>query len=322
MGLFNKIASLINDDDSIKSGKDSYKVEVSLDTPEISPNISKSKELQFTTAIDKRAFVINEFIKEFRDATGTDSEVVEDLSIIVVQDNGDDDLMKYSWVGKRFEDDLRREFRNAFLDKIGSKSLQVLFKPRSEVIGLRPVIEDQVYYQWGKVKPKTEVQPEDIIFERRIAKISILEGTGSMDQLTYIIDPDKKKVFHIGRGVSSRKGGRYRINDIVIKDTEADKELMECNRYVSSSHADIVIKENKFYLKAALGGCRATGGSPTKIIRDERAIELRDSQLLYSLEDGDMIELGKCVMLIFSHSEESSLSDASESDDSQSVPRH
>ena len=117
---------------------------------------------------------------------------------------------------------------------------------------------------------------------------------------SYILDSDKKKIYHIGRGTASRKGGKYRVNDIVIKDKEADSDLLQCNMHVSSTHADIVFKNNRYYIKAAIGGCRAIGGSPTKVVRDEKATELRDTTFLCPLEDGDIIELGKNVLLMFS----------------------
>ncbi|MDE6332631.1 MAG: hypothetical protein K2L80_08515, partial [Muribaculaceae bacterium] len=200
----------------------------------------------------------------------------------------------------RFEDDLKRELTNAFLEKIGSKSLQIVLKPKSETDDCLCLIDNQVYYKWVTAETNSEDKSKEIPYERVLASVSIIEGTGSMMKQSYILDSDSKKIFHIGRGVTSRKGGKYRINDIVIKDKETDHELLECNAHVSSAHADIVFKNNKFYIKAAIGGCRATGGSPTKLVRNEKATELRDTNLLYSLEDGDIIELGKSVLLAYS----------------------
>lgn len=258
----------------------------------------ETTEQKFATAIDKRAFVVNELLKKFRSSTGTDTKLMENLTIVVIRNEEDDDLAKYDWIGKRFEDDLKRELTNAFLEKIGSKSLQIVLKPKSETEGCLSLIDNQVYYKWGK--PNVDDKPKEIPYERVVASVSIIEGTGSMMKPSYILDSDSKKVFHIGRGVASRKGGKYRVNDIVIKDKEADHDLLECNAHVSSTHADIVFKNNMFYLKAAIGGCRAIGGSPTKIVRNEKEIELRDTALLYPLEDGDMIELGKSVLLAYS----------------------
>ena len=260
----------------------------------------ETTEQKFATAIDKRAFVINELLKKFRSSTGTDTKLMESLTIVVIRNEEDDDMAKYDWIGKKFEDDLKRELANAFLDKIGSKSLQIVLKPRSEIEGCLSLIDNQVYYKWGKADSAQEESSKEIPYERVVAHISIIEGTGSLVKSIYTLDSDIKKLYHIGRGVASRKGGKYRVNDIVIKDREADEELAKYNVYVSSAHADIVFKNNTFFLKAAIGGCRALDGSPTKIVRNEKATELRDTNLLYPLEDGDMIELGKSVLLAFS----------------------
>ncbi|MDE6536112.1 MAG: procyclic acidic repetitive family protein [Muribaculaceae bacterium] len=258
----------------------------------------ETAEQQFATAIDKRAYVINELLKKFRSSTGTDTKLMEDLVIFVVRNEEDDDMAKYDWIGKRFEDDLRRELTNAFLDRIGSKSLQIVLKPKSEIEGCISLIDNQVYYKWGRADVAKD-DSNELPYERVTASLSIIEGTGSMMKPVYTLDSDSKKIYHIGRGVASRKAGKYRVNDIVIKDKEADEELLQCNSHVSSSHADIVFKNNRFFLKASIGGCRSIGGSPTKIVRDEKATELRDTNLMYPLEDGDMIELGKNVLLIY-----------------------
>lgn len=260
----------------------------------------ETTEQKFATAIDKRVFVINELLKKFRSSTGTDTKLMENLTIVVIRNEEDDDMAKYDWIGKKFEDDLKRELANAFLDKIGSKSLQIVLKPKSEIEGCLSLIDNQVYYKWGKADSAQEESSREIPYERVVAHISIIEGTGSLVKPIYTLDSDLKKLYHIGRGVASRKGGKYRVNDIVIKDREADEELAKYNVYVSSAHADIVFKNNKFFLKAAIGGCRALDGSPTKIVRNEKATELRDTNLLYPLENGDMIELGKSVLLVFS----------------------
>lgn len=271
----------------------------------------ETTEQKFATAIDKRAFVINELLKKFRKSIGTDTKLLENLAIIVVRNDEDDDMAKYDWIGKRFEDDLKRELTNAFLEKIGSKSLQIILKPKSETEGCLCLIDNQVYYKWGKTDQADEDSSQEAPYVRVQATISIIDGTGSMVMPTYTLDSDIKKVYHIGRGVTSRKGGKYRVNDIVIKDKETDQDLLERNAFVSNAHADIVFKNNKCYLKAAIGGCRAIGGSPTKVVRDEKATELKDTNLLYPLEDGDIIELGKNVLLIYALSDDESLSNIS-----------
>lgn len=261
---------------------------------------NETLEQKFATAIDKREFIVQEFLKKFNSSVGTDSPYVKDLIVIAVRDDDNDDMTQYDWAGKRFEEELKRELANAFLGSIGSNSLCVELKPQSEIIDCLCLIENKVYYKWGKLNNSSETSLSNEQYKRVIASISIFDGNGSLQKDSYVLDSDSKTTYHIGRGKSSRKGGRYRINDIVINDKEVNQELQNLNLHVSSAHADIVFKNGNYYLRAAVGGCRALGGSPTKIVRNENVIEVRNTTLLYLLENGDILELGKNVLLLFS----------------------
>lgn len=132
------------------------------------------------------------------------------------------------------------------------------------------------------------------------ATISAVPGMGSCKKNEYLLDSEVKTIYRIGRGAFSRKPGSvYRVNDIIIDDANPEHDIQKLNNYVSSAQADIHIFNGDFYLKAMPSGCRASGGSPTKIIRDQAPIELRDSFSSYRLKDGDFIELGKSVLLQF-----------------------
>lgn len=264
---------------------------------------NETLEQKFATAIDKREFIVQEFLKKFKSSTGTDSPYVKDLVVIAVRDDDSDDMTQYDWAGNQFEEELKRELANAFLSSIGSSSLCVELKPKSEIIDCLCLIENKVYYKWGKFNNLTETSHPNEQYKRIIASISIFDGNGSLLEDSYILDSDSKTTYHIGRGKSSRKEGKYRINDIVINDNEVNQELRNLNLHVSSAHADIVFKNGNYYLRAAVGGCRALGGSPTKIVRNENVIEVRDTTLLYLLENGDILELGKNVLLLFSLSD-------------------
>lgn len=265
-------------------------------------NRKQTDEEEFLSAIDKRKFVVNKFLKKFRQHTGTDSDLLAHLTIIVVR-NEDDDLAIFDWVGEKFEKDLKLELANSFLEKIGSGSLQVVIRPQVDKDSCNCLIENRIYYVWEtpEVEEIEEAQPEEtpVVQERGEARITIIEDTGSLAKTKYLLDSQKKTLYHIGRGPKTSKGGKYRVNDIVIKEDEKDEELRRRNAYVSSAHADIIYRDNKFYLQACVGGCRARGGSPTKIIRNEEPRELRDTSVTYPLQDGDVIELGKSVMLLF-----------------------
>ena len=131
------------------------------------------------------------------------------------------------------------------------------------------------------------------------ATVRILKGHGSTQQEAYLLDSGKRTVWHIGRGEESTKGGGIRVNDIVIRTDEPDEGLQRQNNCVSSSHADIIAQDGRFFIKAMRSGCRPEGGSLTKIIRGEQTDELRDTLTLHPLLDGDILELGKAVMLRF-----------------------
>lgn len=136
---------------------------------------------------------------------------------------------------------------------------------------------------------------------------------------SYILDSDKKKVYHIGRGITTRReGGKYRVNDIVINDKEADAELRRCNGDVSSAHADIIFKNNRYYIKAAIGGCGGNVGSRT-VVRDEKPEELKDTARLRPLKDGVIIQLGKNVQLIYALSDEEPLTNIPDNPKSNSA---
>lgn len=255
------------------------------------------KEERFATTIDKRAFIIKELLAKFRNKAGGDGELMQNLTIIVVHNDDDGDMARYDWVGPRFVDDLKRALADNYLHNIGSQSLQIVLKPKHATENCHPLIDNQVYYQWGRSSIDYETKDKD--YMRVVANISILEQSGSLEQRVYTLDSDKQQLFHIGRGRMSHKSGKYHVNDIVINDQETDLILHERNIHVSRAHADIIFKNYRFYLKALPGGCRTLNGSPTKIIRNENNMELCDVSIMLPLEDGDMIELGKKVVLIY-----------------------
>lgn len=134
---------------------------------------------------------------------------------------------------------------------------------------------------------------------RVTARITVLVGTGTLEQPEYLLDSDFKKCYHIGRGKAVRRSDSFRRNDIVIADNESDETLNALNKHVSGSQADIVFCNSFFGLRAMKSGCRSEGGVATKILRENSVTELTDSNRIHRLENGDMIELGKSVVLQF-----------------------
>lgn len=137
------------------------------------------------------------------------------------------------------------------------------------------------------------------------ACVTIFDGKGSMLKKKYELSSDdlrkeSRKFYNIGRGESPvMEGGAYRHNQIAID----DQNNLDTNRYVSRAHAHIGYSDTiGFYLQVERGGSRLSG-SRTRIIRDEQIIEVENTNVKEPLRNGDLIELGKAVVLKFSESE-------------------
>lgn len=131
------------------------------------------------------------------------------------------------------------------------------------------------------------------------AMISIVGDRGKLLQEQYELSSEalskqKRKYYNIGRGACPvLDNGMYRQNDIVIDEANC----FELNRCVSRAHARIGFSELVgFYLQVEMGGSRLSG-SRTRIFRGEEKIEVENTQVKEPLQDDDLIELGKAVVL-------------------------
>jgi len=133
----------------------------------------------------------------------------------------------------------------------------------------------------------------------RKASIVVSGSKGSMQQERYelsseTLNKEHRKFYNIGRGVAPQmEDGSYRQNHIVID----DENNFDVNRFVSRAHARIGYSENiGFYLQVERGGSRLSGNR-TRVFRDEETIEVENLDLKVPLRSGDLIELGKAVVL-------------------------
>lgn len=137
------------------------------------------------------------------------------------------------------------------------------------------------------------------------AKISIFGGKGSLLQEQYILsseDIKDKKVYNIGAGQFPKECG-YRENYIAIDDNPESPQV-ELNKYVSRTHAHIGFSDKfGFYLQVELEGSRLRG-KRTRIIRGQNFIECENPQAIEPLQTGDLIELGKAVVLRYEQIQE------------------
>ncbi len=194
---------------------------------------------------------------------------------------------------KTFENQLRLMFENSGFSSLANGTLKIVSNKKAE-----PNAAD-VYKQKIFVELLTAKTTADVPSQK--AKISVAFNHGSLKQSEYLIDPvsDGKTVYKIGRGEFTTKNGVPRQNDIVINDDEPNTTLANLNNYVSSSHANIELTNGRFYLHAMISGF--SSGNATKIIREgtPNPIKIETDKTLYPLQNGDIIELGRSVMLKF-----------------------
>lgn len=245
----------------------------------------------YNNAIDKRFRAVNLITDEFKEALGTKSSSMASLTIYVIVDREDYDVKKYAWADDEFRNQLRVSLDHAMLESIGKKSLTIkMVTAEALPSSAKPVAPGELYYSF-KTAPKPVLEVK--------ARITVMEGTGSLEKPFYELDSKKKTVYHIGRSETGARIPGARYNDIVICADDKDTEIQGRNNFVSSNHADISVKEGRFYINALRGGCRPLGGAATKIIFDDKEYELRDTKMKFPLKDGMLIELGKSVVLIF-----------------------
>ena len=137
----------------------------------------------------------------------------------------------------------------------------------------------------------------------RKASISIFADRGSLLHGPYILSADEMNeknipAYNIGAGEFPQVQTGYRQNHIAIDD-DPNSPMIEKNKFVSRTHAHIGFSEQfGFYLQVEISGTRRMG-KRTRIFRGEQAIELDNPQAKEPLQNGDLIELGKAVMLQF-----------------------
>lgn len=133
------------------------------------------------------------------------------------------------------------------------------------------------------------------------AMISIFGESGSLMQEQYVLSSDDMKqkmipAYNIGAGKYPKIPSGYRENHIAIDDNP-DSPMAEKNKYVSRMHAHIGYSDKfGFYLQVEKDGTRLMG-KRTRIFRGEEKIECDNPQAKIQLQSGDLIELGKAVVL-------------------------
>lgn len=137
----------------------------------------------------------------------------------------------------------------------------------------------------------------------RRARLTALAG--QMEHADYVLDPALKTSFCLGRGRTTQTAsGRIRTNDLVFlndDDPGFDPQKGSGNGAVSRAHATIRYDadQQRYALLVDLGGLPG-GGNKTKLLHPDNTVERADIPgMNYPLRDGDQIELGGAVTLLF-----------------------
>lgn len=295
MGLLSKFFNPFSSEDKEKDYVESLLPEDDTSGQDESVNVPLPKEQSDETSKKETAFVSN--VVELRES------VKDSVTRAVVRFTGKDDFLGMKiWVNDSsyselnsdsFKRDLLAAFDDMHFFSLGSGTLEVVYGRPDESVVATELSPNRL---WVQLLDRTNSASSS-----SKARISVVMDMGALDSAFYELDSGIKDRFRIGRGRICRRSGSYRINDVIISEKPADQEILKLNQHVSSSQADIVIKDGLFYLQAMPSGCRPLGGAPTKIIRDQEAMELRDASSFHQLQNGDMIELGKSVLLLFEY---------------------
>ncbi len=236
--------------------------------------------------IDVQANLLNAIASYFKPYYGK-QEFKETIVIWVANEQ---QLLQAEVREKGFEEALRREFQNCQLDALADAAILFETQTPPQNVGSAEVAKG-VFIEIRPLEVRT-------IQTTARAQISLVNGTGSIFKETVLLDSTEQRIYNIGRCEIVRDNGIH-TNHIAIRDN--DNEQAANNNCVSRKHARIVFKEGAgFCLQALAGGCRPLGGGCTKVFRNGIEVsELRDISMLFPLHEGDLIELGKTVLLKF-----------------------
>lgn len=251
--------------------------------------------------INIREKAAEEIVRRMRQHQGSKSAALQVLTVHIDTSGMDAGLVlnDTAWADDEFVDRLRLMLDNAGLSNVGVKGISVTSGSGMNVQDMIRV-SGRLYIRCSGEARKETARQQQPVDADVVAVVTVVEGTGSLLLPSYTLDPNVKRTFRIGRGQTSHAGG-FHSNDIVVREDETDARLREHNCRVSRRHAAIVWENGAFRLRAYEGGCRNTGGNATKILREDvDELELYDTLTPHTLYDGDLIELGKHVVLRYS----------------------
>lgn len=240
----------------------------------------------------------------------TRQSIIDDTINILLQLSGTDKLNTITfWAADAIveqtlrdpetQKELRREFDNAGFYGLGQGAINIRQGRPADNQAYTTVHPDSLYITFAQPPLANSSGPSAISAPSAAPTLTltILDDSGSMVQPSYTLNPTTKQRFCIGRGQTSRRQNTYRINDVIIRTDDPNEDMQRRNNCVSSCHADVIFRDGDFFLQVQPGGCRNTGGSATKVIRNQQATEMLDTNTLYRLHNDDILDLGRQVFL-------------------------
>ncbi|GHT84320.1 hypothetical protein FACS18947_1610 [Bacteroidia bacterium] len=288
--MFNKLINFF-------SPKDEESVPA--ETPQVeTPPKEKSKTATASNAVTFRNNLVSAIVNKLRPQAFADKV---DGSYTLFVAGTDDDLNYQAEVNKPdFKNDLLLALENANITAVAHVPWAIKTKiPPENATGISDVIKG-VHLQY--INKATEVVPKQPVHTK--AKVSIWHDRGSLEQDYYLLDSDKQKSYNIGRGLFNEE--TFHENHIAINDREGNSDIIDLNAHVSRTHAKIVFVDGKgFCLQVLAGGSKLHSENRTRIVHGEEAsVEVQDLKIKHQLYDGDVIELGRNVLLKFEITDE------------------
>lgn len=252
----------------------------------------KTDVVDSDNAVEAKKQIIETLVSRFKQLRFDGGTVTIPKVIVWVADPVYISLLK----NDAFVEQLHMEIENNFIESLKDAEIIVKMGKPAAKVQAGCILEEAIWFSFP-------IREDREVSSKRVARVSVAGNRGSLKKKVYELDIERRTLYHIGRGDTEQNRSRpYRENHIIIDDTEKNKILLELNRHVSGSHADIVYDEGVFYLKATPYGCRPDG-SKTAVIRERpdgtEEFEIRDSDSRFRLRDGDLIELGESVVLQF-----------------------
>jgi hypothetical protein len=263
---------------------------------EVVPPKEKPKMPTVTDAVTLRNNLVSAIVNKLRPQAFADKV---DGSYTLYVSGTNDDLNYQAEVNKPdFKNELLLALENANITAIAHVPWTIKIELPPENATVSEVIAG-VHLQY--VNKATEPVAAPIHVK---AKVSIWHDRGSLVQNAYLLDSAKQKVYNIGRGEFNEE--TFHENHIAINERESNPAISELNNYVSRTHAKIVFVEGKgFCLQVLPGGSKLASDGRTRIIHGEdSSVEAQNLNVKHQLFDGDIIELGRKVLLKYEISDD------------------